>query len=225
MKKNLIVSFLILFLLTGCSLNEIMDDLTNFNNLETIIAVLIAFGLVVSIVLKLLSRGNDNYDRSVQKDKNNNMDNFYVQQSVNNSNNNSFVNNSNNINNGFNTAPVTPNAGIDFEFYSDNNVNNNQLNNSSVTPINNVPSGNDNVVNTQLDNNSINAINSVPLVQNVDQVDNSVSSEVNNVPLVSNNVAFNDLANLENNNDNNQVEGPVINLNNQSVVVDKRGNE
>ena len=101
---------------------------------------------------------------------------------------------------GNNNVPTTGN--LEFEFYSDNGV----VMDTSSNVVENIQSNVNNSV-------SPNSINNIPLVTN---------SQNNNSS------GFNDLVNDSTNNgelSSESVDGPVIRINNQSVVVSKNENE
>lgn len=215
MNKKIILSFTSLFLLTGCSFDEVMKSLEEYNNVEMIISVIIVIGLVIAILTRLFTKGSGDHEREYNKQEKEKLQRYTEQQT----NNNNIDNSSFDIENNGHVNNVPSNGNLDFEFYSDNGV----VVDTTTNVIENNQNKVDNVVNSNQSN--TNSINSVPLINEAQS-----NNLINNVPLVNENqnnnqnVGFNDLANNSNTLENNS-DGPVIRINNQSVVVSKNENE
>ena len=199
MNKKYIFSLISLFLLTGCSFDDVMKSLEEYNNVEMIISLIIVIGLVIAILSRLFTKGSGDHEREYKKQVYEKMK-KEVEQKNNNLNEKEETESKREDVFGNNNVPTTGN--LEFEFYSDNGV----VMDTSSNVVENIQSNVNNNV-------SSNSINNIPLVTN---------SQNNNSS------GFNDLVNDSTNNgelSGESVDGPVIRINNQSVVVSMNENE
>lgn len=231
MKSKVILSLSCLFLLTGCSVDEIMDKLSDFSNLEYIISVVIVIGLVLSIIIKLFSKGSGDHEREFNKsiysnEQINNMNKYNMQQTNNGNNNmNNVSNNTQNVNmnNLNNNSILTKNDNYGNSNFNDQFFANLNDSNKMLIEDNNSNRFVESVQNITMDTDKIEYGNDVSAYQNVDNLSN------NNVIGNNLNESSNDLVV---NNDNNVIETdsviplvPLVNSNDNVSVNNVGGYE